>query len=322
MLKKNYVLFFILFSLIQHVFAQKHAQIKQPYEISAGLGISSFLGELGGGPTVARGGIRDLDLQTTKPAFYLGVRYHLIDFIALKGSFTSGWVSGSDKFTTNKARHDRNLSFRSPIIELSAQAEFSFLRERAGNIYVLPDGIRNFLMSLKSKIFNLKSEAGQHVASIHPFKLWPYAFAGIGVFYFNPKTQYNGSWVALQPLCTEGQGIDPYRKKYKRIGICIPFGIGTKFKIDKLESLKIDFGIRKTFTDYIDDVSTTYYDKDALKSKYGQTSADLSDRSNIDGFGAPNQQRGDPNDRDWYIFSTISYCYKIGSLRKRIRPKY
>ena len=84
-----------------------------------------------------------------------------------------------------------------------------------------------------------------------------------------------------------------------------------------------EFGVRKTFTDYIDDVSKTYYDNEAIKQKYGQVAALLADpsvsssNSNVDDdvITAPGQQRGDPRDNDAYMFAVISIHYKLRTGR-------
>ncbi len=93
-------------------------------------------------------------------------------------------------------------------------------------------------------------------------------------------------------------------------------------------SVNFDFGHRLTFTDYIDDVSTTYPDPEAIYSWYepekAQMMIDLSNRSvEVDPEGqyanitAPDMQRGNPESKDAYLFSTISLAYRIGGLNSR-----
>jgi hypothetical protein len=78
--------------------------------------------------------------------------------------------------------------------------------------------------------------------------------------------------------------------------------------------MTIEAGARRLYTDYLDDVSTTYADKDVLLSNYGETSVILSDRS-IDGQAANNtdRQRGNASDNDWYMFAGISLNFTLSS---------
>ena len=86
----------------------------------------------------------------------------------------------------------------------------------------------------------------------------PYLFGGFSVFHFNPKADFGGSNIELQPLGTEGQGIDG-KKKYKRIQFALPIGGGIKISVGKI-GIGIEVGARRTYTDYLDDVSTKYID--------------------------------------------------------------
>ena len=82
----------------------------------------------------------------------------------------------------------------------------------------------------------------------------------------------------------------------------------------------IEMGIRKTFTDYIDDVSTKFFD-------FSNTDApdivrELADRSNNDAlangkpsFYKPGDQRGDSKEKDSYMFAVLSINYKIKTGR-------
>jgi hypothetical protein len=49
--------------------------------------------------------------------------------------------------------------------------------------------------------------------------------------------------------------------------VAIPFGIGAKMNVSKKVGIGLEWGPRKTFTDYLDDVSGTYPDV-SLKSIY------------------------------------------------------
>ena len=146
----------------------------------------------------------------------------------------------------------------------------------------------------------------------------------------NPKGEYNGVWYALQPLATEGQGSFSTRKKYSRLQVSIPIGLGFKYGLSQRMSISFEYGLRKTFTDYIDDVSTTYVHEDYIRAGalgYSQIAVELADRADGDlgqegsnpGRTAPGAQRGDPKDNDSYMFAIIALNYRFRNV-KRILP--
>ena len=104
--------------------------------------------------------------------------------------------------------------------------------------------------------------------------------------------------------------------------LCVPVGIGFKYTLDRSWGVGLELGIRKTFTDYIDDVSTTYFDF----SNYSGTnplSAQLSDRSNhsVQFITDPGAQRGDPRENDSYMFAIFSLNYKLTNGRGNL-PRF
>ncbi|MFM8433218.1 MAG: DUF6089 family protein [Bacteroidota bacterium] len=266
---------------------------RQRYEFSVGAGISNFLGELGGANQIGTNYFRDLEWSMTRFALSAGMRYKLSNYFALNSHLTYGRVSGDDKLTTEKFRSYRNLNFFSNIYEFNVNFEGAFQQEQIGHRYRL-----------------------RKVRGARGYELYTYGFVGLGVFYYDPRTEYNGSVVRLKPLGTEGQGLVSTRQGYKNIGICIPVGIGFKYTIDRYWGVGLELGIRKTFTDYIDDVSTTYFDF-ANYPEADNLAPVLADRS--DGsepyITAAGQQRGDPRDKDSYMFAIFSVNYKLKSGR-------
>lgn len=264
------------------------------YEWSFGIGASNFLGELGGANQIGTNGFKDLELSLTRPAVSIGLRYKLTPAFSIHSHLTYGHVRGDDKLTEEFFRNNRNLNFKSDIYEFNVNFEAALLSQREGGIYRLR-GVRR-TTSFEGSL---------------------YGFAGIGVFRFNPKGQINGEWYELQPLGTEGQGISEAREKYRRTQICIPLGIGARYFFNRRWGVGFEFGIRKTFTDYIDDVSKTYYDKEAIRQKNGDIAAALSDPSLglSEDATLEGQQRGDPRDKDAYMFAIISLHYKIRTGR-------
>lgn len=272
---------------------------RQRYEFSAGAGVSNFLGDLGGANQIGTNYFKDLEWSLTRFAVSAGLRYKLSNYFAFKSNLTYGRIAGDDKLTTEYFRNYRNLSFFSDIYELNVNFEGAFQQEQIGRRYRL-----------------------RKVKGLRGYELYTYAFVGVGVFYFDPKTSYQGSTIRLQPLGTEGQSLIPSRDKYNLVQFCIPVGIGFKYTIDRTWGVGIELGIRKTFTDYIDDVSTTYFDFQNYPNA-NPLAAALGDRSNRSdpGVTTPGAQRGDPRDKDSYMFGIFSVNYKLKTGRGRL-PRF
>jgi hypothetical protein len=215
-----------------------------------------------------------------KPAVGAIYRYNLSPRMAVRGNFIYGSVEAYDSYSASASQRQRNLNFKTNIFELSAQFEFNFFEYRLGN---------------------------------EKEKFSPYIFAGIAVFKFNPKGLINNSWVALQPLSTEGQGLDGGPKRYKLVQISIPFGVGIKTNVSNRMGISIEWGLRKTFTDYLDDVSTKYYNPQKIASQRGEQAALLSDRSlgTDPNYSNVGRQRGNPTNKDWYAFVGMILTLKM-----------
>ena len=211
-----------------------------------------------------------------QPAGGLLYRHNLNGHYSFRffGNYTE--IKGYDSYSNNDFEKNRNLSFKSMIIEAGAQLEFNFYE------------------------FALVKDARRIIT--------PFVFGGINYFYFNPQANNGSGWVDLQPLGTEGQGTSKYgdRKKYIRHQIAVPVGLGLKFKIKRF-AFTTEWGIRKTFTDYIDDISTTYVDPSVL----GGQAAQLANRSQVPSNKIIDKQRGDASNKDWYVFTGLTISFNI-----------
>jgi len=298
---KKIVIILVLLSFTFSSFSQRSARWKRMrYEIFYGVGGTNFLGELGGANKQGTNFLADFEYSMTRPLLSLGFRYMLLEKVSTKVMLSYGWLRGDDKTTTEKYRNYRNMNFYTPIVELAVQGEYHITKERVGHRYNL-----------------------RRVRGVKGIKLNTYFFAGIAGFWFNPKGRdQNGKWQSLQPLGTEGQNVSPVRKKYSRIQVAIPFGVGFKYGLNRKWSIGLELGVRKTFTDYIDDVSTTYYDNDAIRAASGDEAAYLADPSaRTTGQSYGGQQRGDPNDKDTYMFMILNLTYKLRAGRGGL-PKF
>jgi hypothetical protein len=266
------------------------------YEFSFGVGASNFLGELGGANQIGTHYFKDFEWSLTNLAVAVGLRYKLTDYFALNSHITYGRISGNDALTEEFFRHNRNLSFFSDIYEFNINFEGAYQEEQLGQLH------------------HFKGHRGTH-----GYEIYTYAFAGVGVFYFDPKATYNGKTYRLQPLGTEGQGWDPNKSRYSLVQFCIPVGLGFKYTLDRVWGVGLELGFRKTFTDYLDDVSTTYYDfsKSPGAPKIAATLADRSEDAEpanpYKAFTKPGDQRGDPKEKDSYMFAVFSVNMKIQS---------
>lgn len=282
--------------------AQKSRKWKKlRYEVMFGIGAANFLGELGGADKIGTHFINDLEITATRPLFFAGGRYRILENLAYKTGVYWGWLSGSDTKTKEPARNYRNLSFRSPIVEWNNQIEFSIIKEPRSQKYSIQKvpGVGGFFSNFKTNT---------------------YIFTGLNLIWFNPKTYYNGEWVALQPLGTEGQGILPTREKYSRVSFSVPIGFGFKWILNRLWCISLEYGYRQTFTDYMDDVSTTYIDKSLFGDPVAAALADRSDGTNVSWTSA-GQQRGDSRYTDAYMFMNVCIVYKLRTGRSG-RPMF
>lgn len=218
----------------------------------------------------------------------VGLQYFVTPRISARAEATWFSMSGADSKADDNSRKRRNLSFNSNNLELSMTGAISFFPQ--GNRYYRRPG------------FNV------------------YGFGGLGVIYFNPTTEYNGEKYALQPLETEGV-------HYSKVALVIPFGLGARLKLTPFLNLSIEGGYRKTFTDYLDDVSTVHKGSAAFTDPIA---AALSDRRPELGLPevAVDTQRGNPADKDGYFLLNAKFEYylpsnfQLGSGGSKKKPSY
>lgn len=219
-----------------------------------------------------------ISVNTLGPAVNVNFKYQLAnDIIVIRGGIGYGQIHANDKNSNNLATKSRNLNFKSNIFE--------------GNL------------GLEINLFDPTEYEG-----------YPYLFAGVGVFHFNPYTyDKNNTKTYLQPLGTEGQGSAQYpnRSVYSLTKVCIPFGLGWKLKINEQFDLAYELGFRYTNTDYLDDVSSTYADPQVLLANRGPVAVELAYRGSK--ASAPvGGQRGNSEAKDWYYMTGFKLIYKFG----------
>lgn len=199
--------------------------------------------------------------------------------LRLQGLYTR--LEAYDADARDPLQQRRNLGFRTNLFEASALLEINFLKFR----------------SLDRK--------DDH--------LWtPYVFVGLAYFHFNPQAFLDDTWYDLQPLGTEGQGSSAGGDPYKLDVMSIPFGVGFKFAMTDRLDLGVEWGLRRTYTDHLDDVSGIYVDNDRLAFETGPLTAELADPSVLRETGQnTGRSRGDGKTVDWYQYTGISLNWRL-----------
>ena len=257
------------------------------YEVGGGLGAMNCITDIGGANSTTKYYLNEIKAKNYRFSanLYASVLYKNI--IAARLDATFGQITSADadvkgNSITSVYKRNRNLSFSSKINEFSLLFEF----------HPLP-------------LFDLE-----------PKKNWPepYALAGVGLFSFNPQTNYNGNTVDLKPLHTEGEGFPEYPtvSNYSLTQANIPIGIGLRYKLNSRLNLRLEYVHRILFTDYLDDASSrkyidpTTFDKNLSPDAATMAKA-LYNRS-LNGRYPP--RRGNPDNNDTYM----SLFLKIGIL--------
>ncbi|HEX7415047.1 MAG TPA: DUF6089 family protein [Bacteroidia bacterium] len=287
-------------TLSAQFFAKRDSWKKEQKEIYIGIGAAGFLGDMGGGANIGiHYSYHDLQLPQIKPAWMsAGFRYRISKKWASNTQFSFIQVSGNDALSTNIFRNNRNLNFKSNIFELCTRVEFALSFDKHGNKY-----------KIKKTMFR----------RYHAYGSYYYLTAGIGAFYYNPKEFYGGNWYNIHDYSLEGQGLPGGPRQFKRVSISIPFGIGAKYIIARRWSVGIEYLFRKTFTDYIDGVSTVYYNPDLLMKYKGPTAVALADPNigKVPGQTNAGQERGNPKDKDSYFTLEVKIGYILNSKKHR-----
>lgn len=215
-----------------------------------------------------------------------GARYNFNNRLGFRLSGNYGKVEAYDSDSPNPFERTRNLSFESTVLDGTLQFEFNFLPY-------------------------------EHGSYDHFFT--PYVFGGLSAFYFNPKAELDGTLYELRSLGTEGQ---LRGQEYYEITGALTYGLGVKVDLSYEWSLDFSLGMRNTFTDYLDDVSTIYPDLSDLRRtriNNPDVAVALSDRSLYPPGQEPvsrkGEQRGDSTNKDKYLFLGVGINYYFGDVR-------
>ena len=225
-----------------------------------------------------------------KPAFGVFFRKQFGNYIIARISGHFAQLGYSDKYSKNDYQRLRNLSFNTNIYEVALQGDFNFFRYDPTDVN---------------------------------YSFTPYVTLGVGVFNYDPYAYYDGRKIYLRELGTEGQTIGyKGRKPYSTTALCVPFGAGLKYSLTQKINIMFEVAHRFTFTDYIDDVSTTYVGVNRFPSGPNGTMSDvqlLQDRSyeidNHQVLGIEGRQRGFSKQKDQYVIAEVGVSFNISTFK-------
>lgn len=276
-----------------------------PFLYEAGISVNAMncLTDMGGRKGIGKKFLKDLNMGKThiSGGVFFNVAYKNAVALRLEGTF--GQISGNDNVLAGitdiaKERFNRNLNFRSNITDVNLMLEIH-------PMYIFVDW---------------------PAKETTPPRTSPYLLAGIGYFTFNPQTKLIGSdrWIDLQPLHTEGQGlVETNIPNYSLQQLNIPMGAGIKYELSPLVNLRGEVVYRKTFTDYLDDLSSAYADRswfrnpaNGLTTQQADLAEILSDRQ-IDKRTIAGGKRGTEKNNDGFFTVNLKISVIIG--RERIR---
>ena len=302
-------LLILLFTL--YVFSTANAQHfilgNEKIKIEAGLnfGPTFFLGDLGGNRGKGTTFIKDVNLEVTKVMKGAFITIYPAEWLGFRVAAQYTYLEGRDVLINTKGedelyRKQRNLDFKTNMFEAYAALEVFPLK----------------LLYLNNEDYNPRYR--------------PYGFIGVGMFKYNPKgsiTDANGNvtWHELHPLRTEGQGFAEYpdRKPYSLTQLNIPLGCGIKYMVSDRVNVSTELLYRKTFTDYIDDLSKDYIDPkyfdkylSAADAVIAKQIADKAFTSYVPGSPrfTPGYQRGNPRNMDSYFSFVLKLGVRLGDI--------
>ena len=242
------------------------------------------LGLLGGGANY-QGELQDkyINLDGISAAVGVSLFYSPQPRFNFSAEIMRGTLTGSDA-VPGARNAARNLQFVTRLYELSVQGRFNFV---------------------------VNDEA----------LIVPYVSGGLSGFHIDPYTPAEGGRIYLFPLGTEGQGLreHPDRKMNRNLNAALLAGGGLEIRLSEKLNLDLEVVFRKTFTDYIDDVSTTYPDAQALLNARGPLAVKFAYRGSATEFPT-GTQRGNPGSKDMYHVVAFRFRYTLST--NNLRPVY
>ena len=263
----------------------------QIYNLGFGVkaGVTNFLGDIGGGD-LARGFVMNMEMKDTRWATGIFTRYRFHPLFAGQVNLGYARIQGRDSNSENYARQARNLNFRNDIFDFNARIEYY------------------------PQVLTV-SDVGYR--GVYRLDYQTYFTVGVGGVINRPKADYMGdkNYVKLRPLMTEGV-------KYKPVALILPMGGGFFFTYKRYHRFGAELIWNWTFTDYLDDISDVYVDlSDPVAAQYANQYYSFTGQPDAANF-EPGSPRGDPTDRDNYLYFSVSYSYLIRTRGSFYRNNY
>jgi hypothetical protein len=187
------ILFLCSFAYSQHrSYTDKYEYRKKRHEVTIGLGASNCLTDLGGDFSVNPSSsinsniqdgsnnqfnflrsIYDTDLAKSKYSINAAYLYHFKRKLNFRANLAFAQVAADDAESSDRGRRNRNLNFKSTILEVAAITEYYFVKPITGNK------------------FNLKDVQGHKLAPNLLAHWGFYVMGGVGGFFFNPKGKFS-----------------------------------------------------------------------------------------------------------------------------------
>jgi hypothetical protein len=277
---------------------------KIKWEAGVNFGPSFFLGDLGGNSGKGTNNLKDLNLEFTKLMKGAYITMYPNKWAGLRLAATLTHLEGDDATINTTGinelwRKQRNLDFKTNVWEVN------------GSVEIFP-----------TMIFSADPD--------NEPRLRPYGLVGAGIYHFNPQgslTAANGvkTWYYLQPLRTEGEGMSEYPKSqpYKLTNFNVIYGGGLKYFLSDRVNMGMELIYRKTFSDYIDDVSQTYIDPKNFAKYMPTQTASIATKLYDKTIGIiypgmtrfpEGTQRGDTKNADTYFSVVLKVGFRLGPI--------
>lgn len=282
-----------LYILLLVAFLSFNSKAQWLWDYGVSVGATNYLGDIGGKEKTRRDFVADLKLSQTRWNVGGFARYKWRPKLSLRLAFDYVRIEGKDALSSNPGRRFRNMNFKNDVFDLGFTGHWFFFEDNdLGNTYRYRNSFR------------------------------AYIFGGVGGFYTNPKSLYQGEWVKMRDYFVEGY-------EYKRIVLNLPSGFGFYFTFDKKHRIGFEANWRKTFTDYIDDISGNYPDmpSDPYTQGLALRTTELDQATKDGNVGAYlshtwGMKRGDKTHKDNYMTLSLSYSYVIRGKSSFYRTRY
>ena len=238
---------------------------------------------IGLGGNMMMGDVGQVLSPSSELALQAGYRLQFHEHYAIKLSYGQGTMYANDANSSIDVREVRNMSVRTPYQHANGRLEVSFLP------LTIP-GWR--------------------------FQHSPYLGLGLGIINFEPQGYYQGEWVNLRPLGTEGQGTSLSTDGlYANRAWTQPFTLGWRGQWDGWFVIYGEASWVRTSSDYLDDVSGDYIDAAQLEAINGEAAGYFADRS-LNG-ATPGLPRGNDSNTDHWFDAHIGIGLLIEPFMER-----